>query len=121
MDVVGVQEGVEDLPFGLVEFDGTGNVVRAVLSAPAQLLDRVESVEIVDGHRERRLAWAVLGADGQEAPGACREAGVQEALAAQGMVRTLCDAADVVQWCAGQVEGQQGSYDRAGRGGGRLL
>ncbi|WND40549.1 hypothetical protein RI578_42025 (plasmid) [Streptomyces sp. BB1-1-1] len=96
MDVIGVQEGVEDLPFGLVEFDGDGYVVRAVLSAPAQLLDRVKSVEVVDGHRGRRLASAVLRTDGQEPPGACREAGVQDALATQGTVRTLCDAADVV-------------------------
>jgi hypothetical protein len=95
--VVGVQEGVEHLPVGLVEIDRGGCMVRAVLSAPAQLLDRVESVEIVDGHRERGRASAVLGVDGQEAPGACREAGVQDALAAQRAMRTLCDAADVVQ------------------------
>ncbi|MGW7280162.1 hypothetical protein ACWGIV_18010 [Streptomyces sp. NPDC054844] len=93
--MVGVQEGVEDFPFGPVEIDGDGCVVRAVLGAPAQLLDRVEAVEIVDSDRERRLASAVL-ADGQEAPGACRESGVQDALAAQGTMRTLCGAADVV-------------------------
>jgi hypothetical protein len=117
-DVLVVDEGVEGLPLGYrhVSGCGSGGMLGAALSPPAQLLGVGQAGERVDGQdcsRQRKLT--VPCGSGRESPDTClglgREQGTCAAVAASG----LGNALDLVHRAAGEVADVQELDDGTGR------